>query len=443
MRKLSATLLLLAGLVIGVLGSSPVFFAAASYVYSPVLLVLIAAVFAVLVTAASAWTAFRVAHAARPFVKASALAAGVGAVCLVAAYLLLLRPPGRPPALPPPGPDVRYWQLPTGSRIAYVKSPAEGTPKPTPVIMIHGGPGGPMLPFCLKLGGHAPLDTLPAAGYDVYYYDQMGCGYSSRLDLRRDPPYSVARVVEDLEAIRVAIGAEKVILVGWSWGGYFAARYMIEHPGRVEKAVLESPAPLVAGRNQDVLPGPPLSPADAARYAMITRPTFRIDVGRRLADLNSRAAYQLVPDWEVDAWLDRQYEAMLVAGKIWGACDPARNAALGPAIGLNRGSGVGFFLQTQLIEDAGRLADARPRLRETMTPTLVVHPQCDFLAWASALEYRKALPNSRLVPLPGAGHMFWYEQPRLHAALVEAFLADAPLPFEDHPEDTPPWTERR
>lgn len=440
MRKISAILLIFAGVVIGVLGSSPVFFAAAFYVNSPVLLVLIATAFAVLMTAVMAWVGFRVARAGRPAAKGLALAASVGAVCLVAAYFVLLRPPGHPAPMPPPGPEVQHWQLPTGSRIAYVKSPAVGKPRPTPVIMIHGGPGGPMLPFCLTLGGHAPLETLPALGYDVYYYDQLGCGYSSRLDLRREVPYTVARVVDDLEGIRAAIGAEKVILVGWSWGAFFAARYMLEYPDRVEKAVFEAPAPLVAGRQGDFVPGAPLSPADSARYAQAMRPTFRIDVGRQLANMNSRAAFYLVPDWEVDQWLEKQYAEMLRLHQIWGSCDEAREAALASALGVTGGSGVGFFLQTHLVDDAGKLEDARPRLRENRTPTLVLHPQCDILTWASALEYRTTLPNSRLVPIAGAGHMIWYDQPQVHAGVIEAFLSDAPLPIEDYAKETPPFS---
>lgn len=256
-------LLVLAGLVPGVHGSSPVFLAAASCVDNPVLLALIAAAFTVLVTAVSAWDGLRVARAARPAVKGLMVGAGAGAALLAATYLMILRPPVRPKPMPPPDPEVQFWRLPTGSRIAYVKAPAGGKRHPTPVIMIHGGPGGPMLPFSLKLGGRAPLETLPSLGYDVYYYDQMGCGYSPRLDLRREPPYTVARVVRDLEAIRAAIESEKVILVGWSWGAFFAAQYMLIHPHRVEKAIFEAPAPLVVGRKEDFVPAPPLSPADS------------------------------------------------------------------------------------------------------------------------------------------------------------------------------------
>jgi pimeloyl-ACP methyl ester carboxylesterase len=51
---------------------------------------------------------------------------------------------------------------------------------------------------------------------DVYLYDQIGSGWSDRLDDIRQ--YTALRHKKDLEAIVQAIGAEKVILIGQSWG---------------------------------------------------------------------------------------------------------------------------------------------------------------------------------------------------------------------------------
>ncbi|WP_373281536.1 alpha/beta fold hydrolase [Microtetraspora fusca] len=122
---------------------------------------------------------------------------------------------------PAAGSDVRYWNLPTGSRIAYSHVPASGAARPTPVVFLHGGPG-------TANDGVSPAGkALAADGFDVYAYDQLGAGRSSRLS--DVTGYTVARQVADLDAIRREIGTEKIILVGQSWGGALAAHYMAAH----------------------------------------------------------------------------------------------------------------------------------------------------------------------------------------------------------------------
>lgn len=135
-----------------------------------------------------------------------------------------------------PTSDTRYWDLPTGSRIAYTLTPAQGEPKPTPVILVHGGPGAP------GGGNEVVTETLTEAGFDVYYYHQVGAGLSERLEDVSE--YTVARHVADLEAVRQAIGSEQMILIGGSWGGPLIANYLAAHPDRVAKAVVYSPGPI-------------------------------------------------------------------------------------------------------------------------------------------------------------------------------------------------------
>lgn len=111
------------------------------------------------------------------------------------------------------------------------------------MIWLHGGPGYPAgMPGYGGAPGIPPLNALTQEGFDVYYYDQLGGGLSTRLD--NPSEYTVDRHVADLEAIRKEIGAEKVMLIGLSWGGVLAENYMLAHPGRVEKVVFESPGPM-------------------------------------------------------------------------------------------------------------------------------------------------------------------------------------------------------
>ncbi|MEU1181435.1 alpha/beta fold hydrolase [Streptomyces sp. NPDC005820] len=80
---------------------------------------------------------------------------------------------------------------------------------------------------------------LAERGYDVYAYDQLGSGRSTRL---ADPTgCTVARQIADLEAVRQPIGAERVVLLGASWGATLAAEYLAARPGPVARMVLTLP----------------------------------------------------------------------------------------------------------------------------------------------------------------------------------------------------------
>ncbi len=138
------------------------------------------------------------------FCTGTALIAGVFA-CTA------LLPMGDPRLPPAPVEGQRFWDLPTGSRIAYVRVPAEGRARPTPVIFLHGGAGVPDMRGDANYFGRLARD-----GFDVYVYDQVGRGRSSRL---ADPRgYTLERDVSDLEEIRAKIDAERVILIGHSYG---------------------------------------------------------------------------------------------------------------------------------------------------------------------------------------------------------------------------------
>ena len=76
-------------------------------------------------------------------------------------------------------------------------------------------------------------------GFDVYVYDEVGSGRSSRLEDPRG--YTLARDAADLEAIRKKIGVERMVLIGHSHGAAIAAAYAAEHPEHVVKMVLSSP----------------------------------------------------------------------------------------------------------------------------------------------------------------------------------------------------------
>ena len=108
-------------------------------------------------------------------------------------------------------------------------------------MALHGGPGAHhdyLLPQYDRL----------AVGRELFYYDQRGGG---RSPVPRETPVGWREHLADLEAIRVSLAIERLTLCGYSWGGLLALLYLLEHPERVERLALVSPAsPTAAYRRQ-------------------------------------------------------------------------------------------------------------------------------------------------------------------------------------------------
>ncbi len=343
---------------------------------------------------------------------------------------------GRAPArtlepLQPVG-DLGTWVLGDGSRLAFRHVAPEGEGGPgDPVIFLHGGPGVPILPS-LGPPGSGPVDFLAEVGHPVYYYDQRGAGFSDRLDLTRDPPYSVALHVADLEAIRLEIGADRVVLVGHGWGASLAAQYLLAHPEKVTRLVALSPAPLWYPAHPDLVEPSArarLTDVQASALALLERPTLRLLVGRLTAGTSRSAAHTLVSDWEADQWWTRMSEESMRFRQPNLTCSARAQERLPSPTGL------GYFAYSYSLEDALRLPDPRPALSRIQVPVLVIRGFCDYIRWQVAYEYLQLLPDARQVSASASGHLVWVEQPEVLETLLLPFLAGehVPLAFY-HPE---------
>jgi proline iminopeptidase len=109
-----------------------------------------------------------------------------------------------------------------------------------PVVVLHGGPGADheyLLPG---------FDAL-AHGRELVYYDQRGGG---RSPVARDVPVGWKEQVGDLEALRAYWGFDRLTIAGYSWGGLLALLYALEHPERIGRLALVSPAPAWRGARE-------------------------------------------------------------------------------------------------------------------------------------------------------------------------------------------------
>ena len=100
--------------------------------------------------------------------------------------------------------------------------------KGDPLIIIPGGPGG-------AHPGYRVFDSL-AKDNQVIYFDAFGRGKS---DTAKDvKEYSLARDIEDIEGLRIALHFEKLNVLGHSYGGLVAQGYALKYPAHVNHLIL-------------------------------------------------------------------------------------------------------------------------------------------------------------------------------------------------------------
>ena len=165
---------------------------------------------------------------------------------------------------------------PDGTKIelALMRLPATTATPGAPIVYLHGGPGGAGAEHLDNPGFRALFAALQTQG-DVILFDQRGCGQSKPSFIPHPPPrpepdllasrerlldflartsvavrdravqaghdphlYTVPQSVADLEAIRRALGAERIHLFAHSYGTQLAQAFMRAHPSSVARAVL-------------------------------------------------------------------------------------------------------------------------------------------------------------------------------------------------------------
>jgi proline iminopeptidase len=102
-----------------------------------------------------------------------------------------------------------------------------------PLVLLHGGPGESSYGVERSVG-----DELAKVA-PVVFYDQRGCGRTERPD--DSSTYTMERLVADLEELRAALGLERIVPWGVSYGCLLAAEYAVAHSNHVDGLILQAP----------------------------------------------------------------------------------------------------------------------------------------------------------------------------------------------------------
>ena len=280
---------------------------------------------------------------------------------------------------------LQVWTVPT----ADVTLDARGFGRDTdPTLIIVGG--GPGVSHDYVLG----LSAIASPALRVVFYDQRGTGRSTAP--RPDPAtgkerWNIDAYVDDLEAVRAAVGTRRPHILGHSWGGAIALAY--------------------AGRYVDYLRSLTLVDTSA-----ITGKSDRLMQQRIEARLGELQREGLIPNPLPDPSGDDFMAAQRAVAPIYYA-DPRH-----PATKIAQQGTSSDRAQQRTFETLAQL-DLRPRAARIAVPILHIYGAADCFQVAEHLaDLRSALPQARTVSVPNCGHIPWIEQPAIFWRELRAFL---------------------
>lgn len=283
------------------------------------------------------------------------------------------------------GPEVTEGRVtaPDGTRLYYRQ--------------VGNGSQAVVIPFGFYL--EDALAPLASPQRRLVFYDPRGRGRSDAVDTSR---VSLDHQMSDLEALRQALGIERMALIGWSGMGMETVVYALRHPGPVTRIVQVAP---VAPRER---------PHNQAAYEERRR---RLDptAGARFQERRDAGEFEDDP-----AALCRAQRELTLPASF---ADSVRGAELAPDVCVYANESPANLgpLFTALLGSFGDY-DWRDELDRLEIPRLVVHGAQDAFPLEGSREWVAGHANARLMVLEGAAHFPFLERPELFFPAVNRFL---------------------
>ncbi|MBK8520437.1 MAG: proline iminopeptidase-family hydrolase [Ferruginibacter sp.] len=264
-----------------------------------------------------------------------------------------------------------------------------GEGKQTPILMLHGGPGGTSKSFYqfAALGNDRP----------VIIFDQLGSGrsgYHTDTTLLK-----VENFVEQVEALKTSLGLKAFYLHGHSWGTALALEYYLKYPKGIKAIIFNSPyfSTSLWKADADTLIS---TLPDSIQLAIKTgekdhnyqspayknaNEVFYKNFGVRKTKLTS----------ELDTSTAKGNE--FIYNYMWG---PTEFTAAGTLINYNR------------VES----------LKSIKVPALFITGEFDEARPATVKYFQSLVPNSKFVMIEGAGHGTMHDNRSQNISAIKNFL---------------------
>jgi pimeloyl-ACP methyl ester carboxylesterase len=270
-----------------------------------------------------------------------------------------------------------------GARLSVVDLGPRDAAGP-PVVMIHGASS--------NLESMRPLGDLLAKTHRVILIDRPGHGRSTRDDLKNSTPAMQARMID--EALE-KLGVGGAIVVVHSLAGALGALLALDYPRRVVGLVMLAPVaypwPGGVGWYNKGVTAPVVGPLLAY--------TITLPLGLILSEPGARTVFapQTMPaDFVKDSATPLLLRPREFLANAW-----------------------------ELVTLKAAVAEQAPRYGNIKAPVVVITGDTDSTVSPDIHSRRlaAAVPNAKLIVLPGVGHMVQYAAPELVVREIEAMIA--------------------
>jgi proline iminopeptidase len=272
-----------------------------------------------------------------------------------------------------------------------------------PLLIVHGGPGAShdyFLPYLTPLARHNEL----------IFIDERGSGRSQSLEDASG--YTVENMVEDVEAVRQALGLGQISLLGHSYGGVLAQAYALKYQKNLSHLILGSAFSSTKAINEVFVRMKEKMPADVREH---------------IDKMESAGLYGHGKDYEKNRYTAEYMNA------AWGEgyfpyiyrkhpdpnYDPVDNGKMSWDLYREMWGSHGEFV----IDGNLKSVEYTDRLSTVKVPTLILVGDHDESDPSMSQVMHEKIAGSKLVILPESGHMTFVDQPAMFEKAVEDFLA--------------------
>ncbi len=271
-----------------------------------------------------------------------------------------------------------------------------------PLVILQGGPGAShdyFLPYLVPL----------AKTNRLIFIDERGSGRSEKLE---DPSgYTVENMVDDVEAVRLALGLGKISLLGHSCGGVLAEAYALKYQRNLTHLVLASTFHSTRQLN---------AVFRRMMEAMTPELRDRIERMERAGLFGHGKDYEknrYPAEYMVAAW-GEGYFPYLYQRRPDPNYDAIGNGVMSWDLYRTMWGSHGEFV----IDGNLTSVEYADRLATVAVPTLITVGDHDEVAPSISRDMQRLIPGSKLVVLPQSGHMTFVDQPAMSIRGIDEFL---------------------